>query len=164
MVSSEVEVLGSLEVEPRLTGRRWLRWLLIAAGSLATGLGIAGFFLPLLPSTPFFLLAAACYGKSSKRAYRWLMTNRLFGKQLRYYRDHRGATRRSKAIAITTIALGIGSTLFFFSFPLPLQLLLIAIGLSVSLYLLRLRTIHTSSAHSLADEGVTPGAMPFDNM
>lgn len=141
MAASDVEVLERLEVEPQLTGRRWLRWLLLVAGTLATALGIAGIFLPLLPSTPFFLLAAACYGRSSKRAYRWLMTNRLFGKQLRYFRDHRGATRRSKAIAITMIALGIGSSLYFFTFPLPVQLLLIAIGTSVSVYLLRLRTI-----------------------
>ncbi|MDH4300313.1 MAG: YbaN family protein, partial [Dehalococcoidia bacterium] len=55
------------------------RRLLIGAGTLSTGLGIIGIFVPILPTTPFLLLAAACYMRSSERFYRWLINNRVFG-------------------------------------------------------------------------------------
>ena len=57
---------------------RLKRWLYVTAGTLLVGIAILGIFLPLLPATPFLLLAAGCFGKSSPRAYRWLVTNRVF--------------------------------------------------------------------------------------
>jgi uncharacterized membrane protein YbaN (DUF454 family) len=122
-----------------------VRWLYGAAGSLFVALGVAGIVLPLLPSTPFFLLAAGCFGKSSPRAYRWLLTNRCFGAQLRAYREHRGATIRSKTIAIATIWVGISLSILVFNLPLMLAALLVVIAASVSFYLLRLRSIPTET-------------------
>lgn len=130
---------------PALAKGRVIRWLFGAAGSLFVVLGVAGFVLPLLPSTPFFLLAAACFGKSSPRAYRWLLTNRYFGAQLRAYREHRGATVRSKTIAIVTIWVGISGSILFFVFPLFVSALLVVIAASVSVYLIRLRSIPAAS-------------------
>lgn len=63
----------------------WVRTLLIVAGTFFTGLGIFGAFVPVLPTTPFFLLAAACYARSSQRFYRWLLENRWFGSCIRGY-------------------------------------------------------------------------------
>ena len=59
-------------------------------------LGIAGIFLPLLPTTPFLLLAAACYVRSSPRLYRWLMNHRWTGEYIRDYREKRGLPLRTK--------------------------------------------------------------------
>ena len=75
-----------------------MRWLYIALGSLLVGIGVLGVFLPLLPHTIFFLLAAACYARGSERAHTWLMTNRFFGRYLRNYSEHRGATPGTKAV------------------------------------------------------------------
>ena len=77
--------------------RRWL-WLLLAY--VALGLGIVGVFLPGLPTTPFVLLAAACYAKASPRLHTWLLNHRLTGPMLRDWESDRSLTRRSKAIAV----------------------------------------------------------------
>jgi hypothetical protein len=60
------------------TSNQLLKWMLITAGTIFVGLGILGIFLPILPTTPFLLLAAACYARSSKRFYEWLINNRPF--------------------------------------------------------------------------------------
>ena len=130
------------DLEPsRLAGGRATRLVFGSLGALFAALGIVGIVLPLLPSTPFFLLAAGCFGRSSPRAYRWLMTNRYFGAQLRAYREQRGATNRSKGIAIATIWAGIALSIFVFGVPLPIAAVLVVIAGSVSIYLLRLRSI-----------------------
>ncbi|MEW6309223.1 MAG: YbaN family protein, partial [Bacillota bacterium] len=72
------------------------RWLLLAAGSVALALGVLGLFLPLLPATPFLLLSAACYSRSSERFYRWLVNHRVLGTYIRNYVERRGVTMRAK--------------------------------------------------------------------
>ena len=87
------------------------RVLLIVAGSVSTGVGIAAIFVPLLPTTPFLLLAAACYVRSSDRLYHWLLNHRWTGTYIRNYREGRGMPRRAKivTIAILWISLAISA-------------------------------------------------------
>jgi len=66
------------------------RKLLIIAGTISTAIGIIGIFVPILPTTPFLLLAAACYLRSSPRFYHWLVNNRFFGIYVRNYLQGRG--------------------------------------------------------------------------
>jgi uncharacterized membrane protein YbaN (DUF454 family) len=66
------------------------RRLLIVAGTLFTGLGIIGIFVPILPTTPFLLLAAACFMRSSERFYHWLINNRILGAYVRDYMEGKG--------------------------------------------------------------------------
>ena len=75
---------------------------------MCVGLGIVGIFLPLLPTTPFLLLAAFFYSRGSERFRRWLLGNRWFGSYLRRYREHRSMTRRHKAFTLTLLWTGIG--------------------------------------------------------
>lgn len=79
------------------------KMLFIAAGTLSVGLGLVGILLPLMPTTPFLLLAAFFYSRSSDRFYQWLITNRWFGDYIRDYREGRGIRRRHKITAITTL-------------------------------------------------------------
>lgn len=118
------------------------RGLLIAAGTLCVALGLIGIVVPLLPTTPFLLLAAACYIRSSDRLYQWLHTNRLFGEYLRRYRDGEGIPLATKITAISVLWLSLGSSGWLF---IPdrlawVRFLLVAIGVAVTVHLLRIPT------------------------
>lgn len=78
---------------------RALRWLLWLAGTVSLGLGIVGVVLPGLPTTPFVLLAAACYARASPRLHRWLREHRFFGPMVRDWEAHRSLSKRTKRIA-----------------------------------------------------------------
>ena len=127
-------------VLPTPNRHRLVRWFFAGLGSLLVGIGILGIFLPLLPSTVFFLMAAACYGKSSPGAYRWLTTNRFFGRHLKDYKEERGATMGAKVMSIGSLWMGIGVSEYFLD-PLWLRIALGLIALAVTVHLVRLRTI-----------------------
>lgn len=93
---------------------RWLRPVLWAAGTLALLLGIIGIVVPGLPTTPFVLLAGACYVRASPRAHAWLLRNRTFGPILREWDQHHSVAPRVKRIALVTMALTAGFSIWFF--------------------------------------------------
>jgi len=82
-----------------------LRWLLIALGLLATGLGVVGIFVPLLPTTPLLLLAAACFARSSECFHGWLVQHRHLGPIIGGCLDGSGIPRRAKQTAIALVLL-----------------------------------------------------------
>lgn len=85
-----------------------MRHLLVLLGGLSLALGVAGIFLPLLPTTPFLLLTAALWVRSSPRLYAWLLARPRLGAYIRQYRENRAIPLRAK---IGTLALMWGSTL-----------------------------------------------------
>jgi uncharacterized membrane protein YbaN (DUF454 family) len=115
-----------------------IRWALIVVGTISTALGIAGVLLPLLPTTPFLLLAAACYARSSRKFYVWLLTNPWVGKYIRDWRAGRGVPVRVKAVAVTMLWLALGSSIVFFVPIVWVKLLLAAIGVAVTIHLVLL--------------------------
>ncbi|UCG88668.1 MAG: YbaN family protein [Gemmatimonadota bacterium] len=90
------------------------RWLLIGVGLTCVGLGAVGTVLPLLPTTPFLLVAAACFARSSPRFYRWLLNRPGVGPAIQEWRDTRTIPRPAKAVAILSIVLVGGSSIVFF--------------------------------------------------
>ncbi|NQU27807.1 MAG: DUF454 family protein, partial [Candidatus Marinimicrobia bacterium] len=74
--------------------------LLILIGILLVVLATVGIFLPLLPTTPFLLLAAACFFRSSDRLYRWLITHKWFGLYIKNYREHKAITKGAKVVIL----------------------------------------------------------------
>lgn len=117
--------------------RLW-RGLLLAIGLLSLALGVLGIFLPLLPTVPFLLLAAACFARSSERIHRWLVTHAHLGPLIAGFLDGRGIPRQAKLRAIALVWLTIApSALWLVSQPW-LKGLLLAIALAVTLYLWRL--------------------------
>ncbi len=118
-----------------------MRWLYIALGSLLVGIGVLGVILPLLPHTIFFLLAAACYARGSERAHTWLMTNRFFGRYLRNYSEHRGATPGTKAVTIGMLWIGLAISAWLITPAVWVYAILAAVGVGVTTYLLSLRTL-----------------------
>lgn len=82
-----------------------VRALLVVAGTVAVGLAVLGAFLPILPTTPFLLLAAACYARASRRLHARLLDSATFGPTIRAWQQSRSIPRRVKRIALVTIAL-----------------------------------------------------------
>jgi uncharacterized membrane protein YbaN (DUF454 family) len=115
-----------------------LRWSLITVGLACTGLAILGIFLPLLPTVPLLLLAAACFARSSERFHGWLLQHPRLGPMIRGYLDGQGIPLRSKIYAIALLWLTIPISALFLTSLLWVQITLFAIGCGVTVYLLRL--------------------------
>ncbi|HNT77001.1 MAG TPA: YbaN family protein [Anaerolineae bacterium] len=113
----------------------------IAAGALAVGLGVVGIFIPVLPTTPFLLLAAACFVRSSPRLYHWLIHHRWFGATIRNYRDHHGITLRAKLFTLIVLWGGIGATVIFAVTNWWVRGALGVIAVGVTSHLLYLKTL-----------------------
>lgn len=93
---------------------RTVRWLLWLAGTVSLVLGLIGVVLPGLPTTPFVLLAAACYAKASPRLHAWLVHHRFLGPMVRDWETHRSLTRRTKTLAITSMLVMVGFSAWIF--------------------------------------------------
>lgn len=102
-----------------------VRLVFLLLGLSFTGLGFVGAFLPVVPTVPFLLLAAACFARSSKRLENWLLTHRQFGPLLRNWRERGAIPRYAKWMAL--IGSATGFTLFvYFSHPGWLAMLAVA--------------------------------------
>lgn len=128
-------------------GRKVIRAMWLVAGFVCVGLGAIGIVLPILPTTPFILAAAACFCKSSPKMYSWLMNNKWFGEYIKNYREGRGLPMKTKLTALVVLWVTIGfSTGFLLSrllpvlLVLPMQLLMVAVAVGVSIHILRLPT------------------------
>lgn len=117
----------------------WLRFLMIVMGFIAVALGMLGAFIPILPTTPFLLLASYLFMRSSQRFYRWLLTNRIFGHYIYNYIYHRAI---SPAMKIYTLALLWGAitlSCFWIKGTVWLQALLVVIAVAVTVHVVTLR-------------------------
>lgn len=127
----------SKKSKPLLTNRG-LRIVLAGIGLSCTALAVLGIFVPLLPTVPLLLLAAACFARSSERFHGWLLEHPQLGPLIRGYLDGQGVSLRAKVTAITMIWVSISISVFFLLPLLWLKIFLIAIGLCITVYLLRL--------------------------
>ncbi|MCS6787035.1 MAG: YbaN family protein [Thiobacillaceae bacterium] len=123
-----------------------LRLILAALGTLFLGLGLAGVFLPLLPTTPFLLLAAACYARSSRRIHRWLLAHPSFGPIIRQWQATRTMPRRAKRVALVLIALSFTVSIVFFVPDWRGQLVMALAGVILWSWVARIPTRDTDAA------------------
>lgn len=143
---SNVKVMSAVKKDnqavvnhPRKTiGGGLLRHLLISLGFVCIALGVLGIFLPLLPTVPFLLLAAACFARGSDRCYSWLIEHRHLGPMVQGYMDGKGIPVRAKWTALCLIWLTIPITAVFAITYTWSRALLLLVGLAVSIYLVRL--------------------------
>lgn len=121
--------------------RAWLRPFLVIAGTVFLVLGIIGILVPVLPTTPFLLLAAACYARSSRRLYHWLLHNKWFGSYIRDYLYERGIRLRVKIFAITLLWITIAISVSFAVQFIIIRLILVLIAIGVTVYIISIRTL-----------------------
>jgi len=111
----------------------------LIAGVLFTVLAVVGVVLPLVPTTPFLLLAAACFARSSPRLYRWLLSNRTFGPYIRQWRRDRTIPQAAKHRAYFVIVVVFATSIALVGAPWP-RALLVVLGLALLVFLARLPT------------------------
>ncbi len=127
---------------------RMTQTLYIALGTLCVALGVLGMFVPLLPTTPFLLLAAVFYARSSTRLYHWLLTNRWCGDYIRSYRAGHGIPLTQKVLAIVLLWLTIGYTAGFVVSLWWVRLLLLGIAVGVTAHLVTIPTFRPQADRS----------------
>jgi uncharacterized membrane protein YbaN (DUF454 family) len=115
-----------------------VRALFFVAGITALGFGVAGIFLPVLPTTPLVLLAAACFARSYRPFHEWLLANRLFGPMIHEWHVHRSIPYRTKITAIVMMGVTLGASIVFFVRPAWLQAALAACGVGLAAWMYRL--------------------------
>jgi uncharacterized membrane protein YbaN (DUF454 family) len=135
-------------------GQKVAKALWLFAGLTCLGLGTIGMVLPILPTTPFLLAAAACFCKSSTKMYNWLLSNKWFGEYIRNYKEGRGLPMRTKITALIVLWATIGISAVFFlnrllppQLVLPMQLIMLAVAVGVSVHVLRLPTFKKHVLH-----------------
>ena len=117
---------------------RAVRVALVLAGTGFVGLGILGVFLPVLPTTPFMLLAAACYARASTRFYNGLLNNRAFGPTIREWRRYRSIPYRTKWTAIALMAITMTASIVLAVEDARLQVALAAFGVLLAVWMARI--------------------------
>lgn len=119
------------------------RVILVVLGTVFVVTGVIGIFLPILPTTPFMLLAAWCYARSSTRFYNWIMNNKVFGPIIREWRQHRSIPRRAKTTALILMPSTFGVSIIFFVpiFWVQIMLAAMCIGMMVFMWQIPVREV-----------------------
>jgi uncharacterized membrane protein YbaN (DUF454 family) len=115
------------------------RIIWIVAGTFFLIIGLIGIVLPVLPTTPFLLLAAACYLRGSRRMYNWLLENRIFGNYLKDYYEKRGVPIRVKIGSVIFLWCTIGLSIIIIG-DLILGVVLLIVAAGVTLHIASLKT------------------------
>jgi len=139
-------------MQPNGNKRKIIRGFWLIVGLLCLCFGALGLVLPILPTTPFLLAAAACFCKSSDRMYSWLLNNRWFGSYIKNYKEGKGIQLKAKITALLVLWVTIGVSIVFFlgrllphSYVLPMQIAMLAVAIGVSVHILRLPTFKKPS-------------------
>lgn len=129
--------------------------LLVTIGLISIAVGTIGIFVPLLPTTVFLLIAAACFVRSSERLHSWLMTHRVFGTYIRNYRDDRSMDTRTRAGILLALWVTLATSAFLVD-SLGVRLVLLAVGIGVTIHLLSLNKPATGNPAAGEGPEVTP--------
>ncbi|MDG6218819.1 MAG: YbaN family protein [Candidatus Thermoplasmatota archaeon] len=120
--------------------KRCVNCLFIISGTVSLAIGIIGIVLPVLPTTPFLLLAAACYAKGSKRFYDWLLGNKWFGNYIKNYYEGRGVPLKVKLYTVSLLWITILASAFLIIDAWWVRIILIVIAIGVTIHLYTIKT------------------------
>jgi uncharacterized membrane protein YbaN (DUF454 family) len=135
------ETVGVVSGSAVKRSSRLVRGGLVVAGTFSLGLGIIGIAIPILPTTPFLLLSAVCYSRSSDRFYNWLMGNRWFGRYIRNYREGRGMPARAKFFTVSLLWGSILFSGFVMTDIFVVSIILIVVAVAVTAHILSIKTL-----------------------
>lgn len=119
-----------------------MKYIYLLIGSVSLALGVLGIFLPVLPTTPFLLLAAALFFRSSPRAYAWLLNHKYLGAYIRNFREDKSIPLHAKIIILLLLWLtAVNCSVFIFT-HWGLRILMLAVAVGVTCYILSFKTKH----------------------
>lgn len=124
------------------------KYLYVFLGTVSLVLGAAGVLLPVLPTTPFLLLASFCYLRSSERMYNWLISHRIFGAYIYCYITYKAIPRKTKIGAVIFLWSTLTVSMLLVS-SLHIRIFLIVVGISVTVHLLILKTLSVEEMKAL---------------
>jgi uncharacterized membrane protein YbaN (DUF454 family) len=136
--------VGTVVEEETADGRvsgKMMRGIYIVVGTIALVIGAIGIFLPVIPTTPLVILAAACYYRGSERLHAWILRSRWFGETIKNYQAGRGLTRDTKVRAIFLMWTTIIISAWFFVNNHFVRVAMIGVAMGVTVYLVRLPTL-----------------------
>ena len=121
-----------------------MKYILSAAGLLFFALGAAGVFLPILPTTPFLMVSAFCFAKSSPRLERWFRSTGLYEKYLKSYTQNRAMTLRAKVTVMCSVSV-IMAVSFVMMDAVPVgRICLVVVWLAHAAFLtFKVKTLHS---------------------
>ena len=126
--------------EIKQASNKVVKYILASLGLLSLFLGVLGIFLPLLPTTPFLLLSAALFMKSSTRLYNWLMNHKYLGKYLQNYILHKTISIRTKISAISLLWIAILASVIIIIEKVIVKIVLLAIAIAVTIHILSFKS------------------------
>jgi len=119
---------------------RFKKGVFTVLGTIFLGLGALGIVVPILPTTPFLLLAAACYLKGSERMHHWLLNNKLFGSYIKNYREGKGISAKGKIFTLTLLWITMLYSSLFLIDSLIIQVTLLIVPAAVTIHIYRIPT------------------------
>jgi uncharacterized membrane protein YbaN (DUF454 family) len=122
------------------TSDRLKRRLFVIAGTIALGIGVVGIIVPVLPTTPFLLLAAICYMRGSQRLYKALLCNRFIGNYVRNYLEGRGMSLKMKIWTLSLLWVAIVCSAVLATDSLIIRIILAVVLIGVTIHILLIKT------------------------
>lgn len=118
-----------------------MKYLLAFAGTISLILGIIGIFLPVMPTTPFLLLSAALYFRSSKRLYDWLLNHPCLGTYIRNFRENKAIPLRVKIVSVSLVWITLLYCTFFVAEAVWLKAMFVLLATGISIHILHYKTL-----------------------
>lgn len=118
-----------------------MKYLFVMLGSVSLALGVLGIFLPVLPTTPFLLLSAMLYLRSSQRLYGWLMSHKHLGPYIRNFQEYKAIPLRVKIVSVSLVWATLLYCTVFVARVWWMRLLFIAVAIGVSAHILHYKTL-----------------------
>lgn len=119
---------------------RHIKLLYVILGTLFVVIGVIGVFLPILPTTPFLVVAVACYARGSEKLYNRLLNNKWVGTYIKNYREGKGIPLRGKILSILMLWFSISFSIIFFIHILFVRVMLFVIAAAVTIHVLKIRS------------------------
>lgn len=118
-----------------------MKSILALLGLLSLGLGILGIFLPVLPTTPLLLLAAALFLRSNKKLYDWLINHPKFGPYITNFMKHKAIPLKIKILSVSMLWITLLYCTIFVTDNILLRIMFISIAVAVTIHILSYRTL-----------------------